>query len=42
MRLGRKNVDSDSVVLDQVVGGRDRIVLRMKGDRDERGTVGHR
>ena len=43
MRLGRKTVDSESAVLDEVVGGRDRIVLRMRGDRDRdgEGTVGH-
>jgi SpoIVB peptidase S55 len=33
MRLGRKNVDSASKVLDQVVGGYDFIRVRLAGDR---------
>ena len=36
MRLGRKNVDSASKVLDQVVGGYDFIRVRLGGDRREK------
>ena len=41
MRLGRRNVDSESAVLDHVVGGRDLIRLRMRGDRDRDRVEGH-